>query len=64
MNTETVILIGVSFYLLAMIAVGIVVSKRVGSQDDFIVAGRKLPLWLCVPTIVASWFGAGTMLGA
>ncbi len=64
MNTETVILIGVSIYLLAMIAVGIVVSKRAGSQDDFIVAGRKLPLWLCVPTIVASWFGAGTMLGA
>jgi len=54
----------VSVYLLAMIAIGIAVSKRAGSQDDFIVAGRKLPLWLCVPTIVATWFGAGTMLGA
>ena len=64
MNIETVILIGVSIYLLAMIAIGIVVSKRAGSQDDFIVAGRKLPLWLCVPTIVATWFSAGTMLGA
>ncbi len=53
-----------SVYLLAMIIIGIAVSKRAGSQDDFIVAGRKLPLWLCVPTIVATWFGAGTMLGA
>ena len=64
MNTETTILIGVSVYLLAMIAIGIAVSKRSGTQDDFIVAGRKLPLWLCVPTIIATWFGAGTMLGA
>ncbi|MGI9201123.1 MAG: sodium:solute symporter family protein [Woeseiaceae bacterium] len=64
MSTETIILIGVSVYLLIMIAIGIVVSKRAASKDDFIVAGRKLPLWLCVPTIVATWFGAGTMLGA
>ncbi|MGI9220309.1 MAG: sodium:solute symporter family protein [Woeseiaceae bacterium] len=64
MSTETIILIGVSVYLLTMIVIGIVVSKRSGSKDDFIVAGRKLPLWLCVPTIVATWFGAGTMLGA
>ncbi len=64
MSTETIILIGVSVYLLAMIIIGIAVSKRAGSQDDFIVAGRKLPLWLCVPTIIATWFGAGTMLGA
>jgi SSS family solute:Na+ symporter len=64
MSTETTILIGVSVYLLAMIVIGIAVSKRAGTQDDFIVAGRKLPLWLCVPTIIATWFGAGTMLGA
>jgi len=64
MSTETTILIGVSVYLLVMIAIGVAVSKRARSQDDFIVAGRKLPLWLCVPTIIATWFGAGTMLGA
>ena len=64
MSTETTILIGVSVYLLVMIAIGVAVSKRARSQDDFIVAGRKLPLWLCAPTIIATWFGAGTMLGA
>ena len=64
MSTETTILIGVCVYLLVMIAIGFAVSKRAGSKDDFIVAGRRLPLWLCVPTIVATWFGAGTMLGA
>jgi SSS family solute:Na+ symporter len=64
MSTETTILIGVSIYLLSMIVIGIAVSRRAGTQDDFIVAGRKLPLWLCVPTIIATWFGAGTMMGA
>ena len=64
MSTEAVILTGVTVYLLAMIVIGVAVSKRAGTKDDFIVAGRKLPLWLCVPTIIATWFGAGTMLGA
>ncbi|MBT6891544.1 MAG: hypothetical protein HOA25_08590, partial [Gammaproteobacteria bacterium] len=64
MSTETIILIGVSIYLLAMILIGIAASRRVESQDDFIVAGRKLPLWLCAPTLIATWFGGGTMLGA
>jgi len=63
-STETIILIGVSIYLLAMILIGIAASRRVESQDDFIVAGRKLPLWLCAPTLIATWFGGGTMLGA
>ena len=64
MTIEAIILTGVSIYLLGMIVIGVAVSKRAGTKDDFIVAGRKLPLWLCVPTIIATWFGAGTMLGA
>ena len=64
MTTEAIILVGVSIYLLAMLVVGIVVAPRAGTQDDFIVAGRKLPLWICVPTIIATWFGGGIMLGA
>jgi len=47
-----------------MLVVGVVVAPRAGTQDDFIVAGRKLPLWICVPTIIATWFGGGAMLGA
>jgi SSS family transporter len=54
----------VSVYLLAMMGIGITVAKRAGTQDDFLVAGRKLPLWICMPTVMATWFGGGTMLGA
>lgn len=64
MSTEAIILTGVSIYLLAMVAIGISAAKRAGTQDDFLVAGRKLPLWICAPTIMATWFGGGTMLGA
>jgi SSS family transporter len=64
LTTEAIILVGVSIYFLAMLVVGIVVAPRAGTQDDFIVAGRKLPLWICVPTIIATWFGGGIMLGA
>lgn len=64
MSTEAIILTGVSIYLLAMVVIGITVAKRSGTQDDFLVAGRKLPLWICAPTVVATWFGGGTMLGA
>jgi SSS family transporter len=64
LTTEAIILVGVSIYMLAMLVVGIVVAPRAGTQDDFIVAGRKLPLWICVPTIIATWFGGGIMLGA
>lgn len=63
MSTETIILIGVSIYLVAMLVIGIAVARRAGTQDDFLVAGRKLPIWILSATIIATWFGGGTMLG-
>lgn len=64
MSTETTILVGVSIYLVAMLVIGIAVARRAGSQEDFIVAGRRLPIWILSATIIATWFGGGTMLGA
>jgi SSS family transporter len=64
MSTETIILVGVSIYLVMMMIIGIAVARRAGSQEDFIVAGRRLPIWILSATIIATWFGGGTMLGA
>ncbi len=64
MNTETIIFTGVAIYLMAMLGIGIYASRRVGSADNFIVAGRRMPIWICSATIVATWFGGGTMMGA
>ena len=47
-----------------MLVIGIVAARRVGSADEFVVAGRRLPLWLCTSTLVATWMSAGTVMGA
>ena len=64
MATETIIFIGVGIYIVLMLAVGIYASRRATSSTEFIVAGRRLPLFLCTATIIATWFGGGTMMGA
>lgn len=64
MSTEMTILIGICIYLVLMLVIGVAVARRAATQDEFLVAGRKLPIWLLSATIIATWFGGGTMLGA
>lgn len=52
------------FYLLIMYGIGWLAQRRVHDEVDFLVAGRKLPLSLAWMTLLATWFGAGTMLTA
>ncbi|MCA9257655.1 MAG: sodium:solute symporter family protein [Planctomycetales bacterium] len=49
-------------YVAVMYAIAWWASRRVVSVDDFLVAGRRLPLSLAWMTLLATWFGAGTML--
>ena len=64
MAIETLILIGVVLYMAIIVAIGYYASRGNQSLTDFIVAGRKMPLWLCTVSIFATWFGSGTMMGA
>jgi SSS family transporter len=64
LNTETIIFIGVAIYLALMLGIGVYASKGSGTTEDFIVSGRRMPIWLCSATVVATWFGAGPMMGA
>jgi len=63
MTTETTIFFGVAIYIVIMIAVGIYTATKTHSPAEFMVAGRRLPLWLLTTTIVATWFGGGMMIG-
>ena len=63
MSTETIIFIGVAIYLVMMLVIGVYASKKANSAANFIVAGRKMPIWICGATIMATWFGGGTMMG-
>jgi len=49
-------------YLLVTIAIGLWAARRVANAKDFVVAGRRLPLYMTVTTVFATWFGAETVL--
>ena len=51
-------------YLFVMYVIGYVAQRRIHTTEDFLVAGRRLPLSLAWMTILATWFGAGTLLAA
>lgn len=51
-------------YLVVIYVLSIWVRRRIRSTDDYVVAGRRLPLPLSWATLLATWFGAGTMLTA
>jgi SSS family solute:Na+ symporter len=57
-------LVAIAVYSLCLIILGFYASGRVQSQEDYLVAGRRLPLWLAWGTLLATWFGAGTVIGA
>ncbi len=64
MSTETIIFIGVGIYLLMMLIIGAYATTKATSATNFIVAGRRMPIWICSATLVATWYGGGTMMGA
>ena len=47
-----------------MLVIGAMASKKANSTANFIVAGRRMPIWILSATIVATWFGGGTMMGS
>ena len=49
-------------YLLVLAGFNFYRSKQVKSQDDFMVAGRKLSLTVMVFTLICTWIGSGTFI--
>ena len=64
MSTQAIIFTGVGVYLVGMLIIGMWASKRSDTTENFIVAGRNMPLWIGSATLAATWFGGGTILGA
>lgn len=64
MDGQGVILAGVGIYLVAMLAIGALAARRSKTKTDFIVAGRGLSLPITAATLLATWMGAGTIMGA
>ncbi|NIJ51219.1 sodium:solute symporter family protein [Dyadobacter arcticus] len=51
-------------YFLANLGIGLWASRRISSTQDFLLAGRRLPLVLAASATFATWFGSETIMGA
>jgi SSS family transporter len=59
------ILLGfIALYLLGTLAIGWWASRRVKTTADFVVAGKRLPLFMASCALFATWFGSETVMGA
>ncbi|MFC1558047.1 sodium:solute symporter [candidate division KSB1 bacterium] len=54
----------VTAYLLFLVLVGFYRSRSVTTQDDFMVAGRKLGAGVLVGTLLATWIGSGSIIAS
>lgn len=58
------VLVGIGAYILAQLAVGLLVSRRIRTESDYLVAGRRVGLGLATFSMFATWFGAESCIGA
>ena len=58
--THTIVVIS---YVLILIGVAVHKSRTVKSADDFMVAGRSVPVYMLVATLVCTWIGSGSLFG-
>ncbi len=53
----------IAIYVLLLLGVALWKSRQVKTQDDFMVAGRHVPVLLLVGTLVCTWIGSGSLFG-
>ncbi|MCH9697094.1 MAG: sodium:solute symporter family protein [Gammaproteobacteria bacterium] len=58
------LLIGILTYILLQLVIGLVVSRRISSESDYLLGGRSLGTGLATLSVFATWFGAETCIGA
>ena len=50
--------------MIVQLAIGVWASRRIASEEDYLVAGRRLGYPLMTFSIFATWFGAETIVGS
>lgn len=50
-------------YILLLTGIIIYKSRSVKNEEDFVVAGRNVPVYLLVGTLVTTWIGSGSLFG-
>lgn len=58
------VLLGIVVYVLCQLLIGVLLTRRVRTEADYLLAGRRIGLGLGSFTVFATWFGAETCIGA
>jgi len=58
----TPIALALGGFFTVLFALAFWASRRIETEEDFIVAGRSMPGWISFSTLLATWFGAGSLL--
>lgn len=58
------LLFAIIAYLIALMGISLYANRKIHGEEDFLVAGRSLSAPLATATLVATWFGAGTLMTA
>ena len=57
------LLLAVVVYPMALLSVSLWRSRTLKGTDEFMVAGRSVPVALLVGTLVCTWIGSGSLFG-
>jgi len=52
-------IVTIAGYLVVLLTIGMIMSRRIKNKDDFLVAGRSLTAPILVGTLLATWIGSG-----
>src|ERR1051325_10310977 len=63
MGTQAAIAIGLVLYVVSTTAVSFFLVNRVKKPADYLVAGRGLPYWVLIGTIIGTCIGTGVIIG-
>uniref|UniRef100_A0A7C4KYX4 Sodium:solute symporter n=1 Tax=Bellilinea caldifistulae TaxID=360411 RepID=A0A7C4KYX4_9CHLR len=63
-SNTTIIVFFIILFFAIRIGIGYYASRKVSNTTDYIVAGRRLPIYLTGASIMATWFAAETLMGA
>ncbi len=55
---------GIVVILIIRMIIGYWASRKVETNVDYVLAGRRLPIWMAAPSIMATWFAAETLMGS
>lgn len=57
-------LVALAGFLCLQLGIGVWVSRRIATEDDYLIGGRRLGSLLATFSIFATWFGAETVIGS